>query len=135
MAVAVNILLDCAFTIAFAPVDQGGGETYSGSLSFQADKVTIKNSVTSTDHSTAQDRVANFRQTKNEWTIDVETKFASATLLSSLISNACARIIATAPSGLAVTALGLITEASPDYAAPSTFKFGIKAHGTALSFA
>jgi hypothetical protein len=134
MAVAVNILLDCSFTISFSSVDSGGGESFSGSISFQADKITIKDSVNSTDHSTAQDKVANYRQTKNDWEMTVETKFASATLLSSLKANAVAKIIATAPTGLAVTAIGLITEASPDYSAPSTLKFGLKAHATALVY-
>lgn len=137
---AVNILLDCVCSMTFSATDAGGGETYSGSVSFKADKVTVNESTSTADHSTAQDRVENHRVNKTGWEVTVETMLYPQTapstfsLLTSLRANDLGKLIVTC-TGAGVTAQGVITGVEVDYAGPSTLRFSLKAHGTALSYA
>jgi hypothetical protein len=136
---AVNILLDCSCSMQFAASDLGGGETYSGTVSFKADKISVKETASTSDHSTAQDRVENHRLTKFGWEITVETKLAPQTgpstfsLLTSLRSNDLGKLIVTC-AGAGVVASGVITDVSAEYAGPSTLKFTLKSHGTPLTY-
>jgi len=137
---AVSLLLDCQCSILFSASDQGGGESYSGAVSFKADKVTVKESISSADHSTGQDTVENYRKGKISWEISVETKLypqtgpSTYTLLQSLRANDLGKLIVTC-TGAGVTGQGLIENVEVDYAGPSTLKFGIKAHGSPLQYA
>ncbi len=130
---ATNILLDCVCSIAFSAADLGGGETYSGTRTFKADKVSVKQTMANADHSTGQDRVAHARFGKEDWEISIDTKLYDSTLLASLMNNDLASITVTAQSGRGAFGFGLIVDRSWDYDKPSTMKFGIKAHGTGLT--
>lgn len=135
MSAAANILIDCTCTMKFSATDLGtGSESFSGPISFKADKITVKESVTSADHSTNQDDVAFHRKNKTDWEIDVETKLYSSTLLAALRANALGEIIVTAPDGMGVDGQGLIMGLDVDYAGPSTMKWSLKARGAALSY-
>lgn len=139
-ASAVNILLDCVCAMTFSASDLGGGETYSGSVSFKADKITVKETMSTSDHSTAQDRITNNRINKVDWDITVETKLYPQTapstfsLLDALRSNDLGKLVVIS-TGAGVTGEGIIGDVSVDYAGPSTLKFSLKAHGVALSYA
>lgn len=131
----VNILLDCTCTAKFVAVDAGGGEDFSGAATtFKMDKVSLKVTKTSADHSTAQDDVEFHRKTKNSWEVSCETKLANATLLAALKSNELARFTVTALTGLGFTVDALITDFEPEYAGPSTLKFTLKPRGVMPTF-
>jgi hypothetical protein len=124
----------------FSAVDQGGGETYGGAISFKADKVSPKKSIATSDHSTAQDQWENHRVTKYGWEVTVETKLYAQTapstysLLAALQSNDLGKIVVTA-TGAGVIASGVITNVDVDYAGPSTLRFTLKSHGSAIVWA
>lgn len=136
---AVNILQDCTCSISFSANDVGGGETYSGAVSFKADKISVKETVSSADHSTGQDEVENHRKTKSSWEITVETKLYPQTppstyaLLTALRSNDLGKLTVTS-TGAGVVGEGLIMGVNVDYAGPSTLQFSLKSHGVALSY-
>jgi len=136
---AVNILLDCICSMQFSATDQGGGENYSNTVSFKADKVSVKETATTSDHSTAQDRVENHRIGKFGWEITVETKLypqigsSTYSLLNGLRGNDLGKLTVTC-TGAGVIGSGVITDVSVDYAGPSTLKFALKAHGAALQY-
>lgn len=136
---ALNILQDCICSIQFSPTDLGGGETYGSAISFKADKITAKKSISTADHSTAQDQWENHRITKYGFEITVETKLYAQTppntytLLSSLEANDLAKITVTG-NGAGFTASGVIGNVDTDYAGPSTLRFSIKAHGAPLDW-
>lgn len=133
---ATNILSECTCTILFSATDLGtGAETYTGSISFKADTISIDETQSNADHSTAQDQFVMSRSTKTDWTMTVNTKLYSAALLAALRSNALAKIVVSAPTGLGVTGPGLITNIKVDYTAPSTLSFSIKCHGVGLVYA
>jgi hypothetical protein len=130
---AVNILLDATCSMQFSLTDQGGGESFSNTISFKADKVTVRESVSSSNHATNQDPVAAHRKGQIDWEINVETKLYNSTLLGQVRGNDLGRMIVTVP-GFGVDGRGLITDVEVDYAGPSTIKWTIKAHGTALQY-
>lgn len=132
---ATNILTECTCSIKFSATDLGGGEVYSEVITFKADTVTVRESITTADHSTAQDQFEMHRMTKATWDVDVETKLYNSSLLAALRSNALAEIIVTAPTGLGVDAKGIITGVEASYAGPSTMKFSLKCHGSAVTYA
>lgn len=134
MAAGVNILLDCLCSMQFSPSDLGGGESYSGTQSFKADKVSVSETTSTTDHSTGQDVTENHRKVKESWEVTVDMKLYSAALLAAIRLNDLGSITITAPSGLGLLAHGIFTNIPAEYAAPSTLKFTIKAHGDPIQY-
>lgn len=131
---AVNLLLDCTCTMGFAAADLGGGESYSGSYSFGADKVSLKESVQQADHSNGQELYEFARKTKQGFTVNVECKLDNSSLLAALRANDLGRITVTAPSGFSFVASGLILDIDYDYAGPSTMKFSLQCRGASPTF-
>lgn len=127
----VNILLDCTITATFAAADLGGGETFTNSTTFKADKVSVKITTSTADHSTAQDTTEFHRITKRAWEVTVETKLADSVLFSRIGTNALATLSVTAATGLGLSGMvGVITSIEPEYSGPSTLKFTLKPRGS-----
>jgi len=135
MAVGVNILQDCTVTATFSAADLGGGEVFSGSQSFKVDKISLKETESTADHSTAQDAVEFHRSNKGSWQCDIETKLHAPALLAAIRNNSLMTIIVTAPNGLGFTAVGLITGRDFEYAGPSTMKWTLMPRGVRPTFA
>jgi len=136
---ALSLLIDCACSMRFSAFDAGGGETYGTAVSFKADKVAVKKSISTADHSTGQDAWENHRITKYGYEVTVETKLyaqtppTTYTLLNGLQSNDLGWITVTS-TGAGFTARGVITSVEADYAGPSTLRFSLIAHGTAVTW-
>ncbi len=138
MAVAVNILLDCTFSVSFSATDNGGGETFAGGGTYKMDKVTYKYSKDTADHGTGQDEVEFHRKNKTKWEIVFETKLiagatSSTSLLYLLQTNELMCFVATALTGTTLTLTtpgALIVDIDADYAGPSTLKVTVKSRGT-----
>lgn len=120
--------------MTFAATDAGGGETFSGSVSFKADVLTPDETIETADHKTAQDKHSQPRVKGQSGSTVVKTKLYSATLLSSLKANELGRIVVTAPTGFGPTIEGIITKVSPSYDIPSTLEFTIE-HRIAVVYA
>jgi hypothetical protein len=121
--------------MTFSTTDAGGGETYSNSTSFKADKISWSRTQGSSNHATGQDDVAMHRKTGTDWEVTVETKFYNSALHALLMTKELGTLVVTAPSGFSMTAVGLIIGPDGAYDKPSTIKFSLKAHGTDLAFA
>lgn len=128
-------LYDVQFSAAFAATDIGGGESYSGTVDFLVDKVSIKLNTETANHATAQDLVAAHRRKQRDWTITIETKLVD-TVFQSFANNECMNFTAAATtrggarSGVFISCpSGLIGDIDVVYDSPSTYKIEIHAHG------
>jgi hypothetical protein len=134
---AVNILLDCEFTIQGTTGGDNGNATRTlagTALTFKADKVSIKNTRSVADHSTAQDAAEFNRTTKLPQSISVETKLekkANAPLLTKLLGVEGVVVDFTATSvGGSIEGTGIVEGPEFDYDSPSTLRFTIRQYGS-----
>jgi hypothetical protein len=131
---AVNILSDVTCTMLFSALDLGGGESFTGAISFKADTISIKESNSVADHSTAQDQYEFSRRQKTSWSVDVDTKLYHPSLLAALRGNDLGKLVLTAPSGFGAIAEGFITDIDVSLAIPSTMKWSLKTHGVPILY-
>lgn len=133
---AVNILSDCVFTIQGTTGGDNGNATRTldgAALTFKADKVSVKNTRSLADHSTAQDAAEFNRTTKLPQSITVETKLekkANAPLLTKLLGTTGVVVAFTATSvGASVEGYGIVEGPEFDYDGPSTLRFTLRQYG------
>lgn len=135
---AINILLDAVFTLQATTGGDDGvstGRTVSGSLvTFQADKVTVKNGRNLQDHSGGQDAAEFNRTTKTPQSATVETKLAkkaTAKLLGALLGTTGVVITFTATAtGAVFSGTAIVENFEATFEAPSTLKFDLRQYGT-----
>ena len=137
---ATNVLRDCVFSIIPGGADDGQFNSQSA-VTFLVDTVTISQTNTLEDHSTAQHATPLNRVTKIDWEITVETKFSrtgSVGLENVLAQNELIGFTAIQSGSQTIDVQapsGIVSNIELNYAGPNTIRFTIKPYGDPLSLA
>lgn len=137
---ATNVLRDCVFSVIPGGADTGEFTTGSA-LTFLVDTVSITQTNTIEDHSTAQNATPLNRITKLDWEISVETKMSrtgAVGLESVLVVNELVGFTAIQSGSQTIdvqAAKGIVSSVELHYAGPNTLRFTIKPYGDPLLLA
>jgi hypothetical protein len=137
---ALNVLRDCVFSIIPGGADDGQFDTQSA-VTILVDTVSVSQTNTLEDHSTAQSATPLNRITKIDWEVTVETKLSrtgSTGLENVLRLNELVGFTAIQTSSTAIDVqcpAGIVGNIELNYAGPNTIRFTLKPYGQPLSLA
>jgi hypothetical protein len=132
-ASAISLLEDtsgaCTLSYQAGVGDTGVLSTFATSVIVNVDKISIKRTMTTADHSGGQNPEEINRATKFTGSADVELKLyvdANPTIFKVGLQVQLAVVATIGADSLTVTLQGIITDADPEFSGPSTFKITIK---------
>lgn len=133
--VAVNILLDVVVTLDGAGADDGAATPGGAPITILVDRVQVRHSMNTEDHSAGQQRGTWHRLTKQDDEVVFEMKLptvSTAGVLNLVKNNDLLRFTISAGAGNNITGDGLIADVERDYAGPSTLRLTLKRYGPDL---
>lgn len=138
---ALNVLRDVTFSFIPGGADDGAFASGGTPLVVKIDTVTISQTNTLDDHSTAQDETPLNRITKKPWLCTCDTKMSrtgSTGLENLLVENELIAFTAIAAGNTTLdieATSGIVGNIEFNYSGPNTVRFEIHPYGEALSLA